>query len=176
VISPRALLDGFVAEGSPAAGSGVAAALVSAMAAAIVRESARRSGAAGAAAQAHKLWKRALPLMEADEVAYREASARLGGSNGDFELGRALDRAAEVPLLIAGVASDVAALAAVVATEADPSARADAVGAAFLAEAATRTAAHLVEINLLTQADDARLSSARSLVASAAESIGALAP
>lgn len=172
--SPRALLDELLAGGSPAAASGVAAALVAAIAASIVREAARRSGAVGAAAQAERLRSRALPLADANSRAYLEASERLAGSDGDFELGRALERAAEVPLLIAGVAADVAALATHVAERGDPAVRADAVGAAFLAEAAARSAAHLVEINLATGANDPRVRSARSLVAAAAASAAEL--
>ena len=173
--SPRALLDELLAGGSPAAGSGVAAALVAAVSASLVREAARRSGALGAAAQAERLRRRALPLADANSRAYLEASARLAEANGDFELGRALHRAAEVPLLIAGVAADVAALATHVAEHGDPSVRADAVGAAYLAEAAARCAAHLVEINLATGADDPLVRSARTLVAAASASAAALA-
>jgi methenyltetrahydrofolate cyclohydrolase len=174
VTSPRVLLDDLLAGGSPAAGSGVAAAIVAAIAASIVRESARRSGSLGAAAQAEKLRCRAAPLAEADSRAYLNATALLARSDGDFELGRALERAAEVPLVIAGVAADVAALATHVAEQGDPSVRADAVGAAFLAEAAARTAAHLVEINLATANDDPRVLAARSLAASATASAGQL--
>lgn len=171
---PRPLLDDLLGGGSPATGSGVAAALVAAIAASIVRQAARRSGAIAAAAQADALRRRALPLAEADEQAYREALKRLAERDDDFELGRALERAAEVPLQIAGVAADVAALATHVAEHADPAVRADAVGAAFLAEAAARAAAHLVEINLATRANDPRVLSARSLVASAVADAGGL--
>jgi formiminotetrahydrofolate cyclodeaminase len=175
VTSPRALLDELIAGGSPAAGSGVAAALVAAIAASVVREAARRSGVVGAAAQAERLRNRALPLADANSRAYLEASERLAGRNDDFELGRALERAADVPLRIAAVAADVGVLATHVAEQADPAVRADAVGAAFLAEAAARSAAHLVEINLGTGADDPRVLSARSLVAAATASAAALA-
>ena len=172
--SPRALLDELIAGEAPAPGSGVAAAVVAAIAASIVGDAARSSNEAGAAAQAGKLGRRALPLAEADERAFLKATELLAESAGDFELGRALERAAEVPLQIAALAADVAALASHVAEKGDPSVRADAVGAAFLAEGAARTAAHLVEINLGTRADDPRVRSARALVAAASASVGAL--
>ena len=66
----------------------------------------------------------------------------------DFALGVALLQAAEVPLRIAEAAADVAELAALAAAEGAPHLRPDATAAAALAEAATRAAAHLVEINL----------------------------
>jgi formiminotetrahydrofolate cyclodeaminase len=53
-----------------------------------------------------------------------------------------------VPLRIAEAAADVAELASVAAAEGSPHLRPDATAAAALAEAATRAAAHLVEINL----------------------------
>ena len=73
----------------------------------------------------------------------------------DFALGTALLRAAEVPLRIAEAAADVAELAALTAAEGSPHLRADATAAAALAEAATRAAAHLVDINLATVRGDA---------------------
>ena len=72
----------------------------------------------------------------------------------DFALGAALLQAAEVPLRIAEAAADVAELAALAAAEGSPHLRPDATAAAALAEAATRAAAHLVEINLATVPGD----------------------
>ena len=72
----------------------------------------------------------------------------------DFALGTALLRAAEVPLRIAEAAADVTELAAVAAAEGSPHLRPDATAAAALAEAATRAATHLVEINLATVPGD----------------------
>ena len=73
----------------------------------------------------------------------------------DFALGLALLRAAEVPLRIAEAAADVAELAAARRRpRASPHLRPDATAAAALAEAATRAATHLVEINLATVPGD----------------------
>jgi formiminotetrahydrofolate cyclodeaminase len=155
-----------------APGSGPVAALVATIAAELVATVARRSSetwpeAAGAAAQAEALRRRAAPLCEADARAYLKATEQIGAGD-DFELGRAMARAAEVPLAIAAVAADVAALAKEAAERGDLSVRADAVGAALLAEAAARAAAHLVEINLGTSAEDLRVLDARALAATAA--------
>jgi hypothetical protein len=60
----------------------------------------------------------------------------------------------------------VAALANEVAEHCDPVSRADAVGAAHLAAAAARAAAHLVEVNLGATADDPRVAEAGAVVRS----------
>lgn len=176
------LLD-ELGSGEGAVASGAAAALVAAMAAELVAAAARRSTgtwdeAAGAAAQAHALRLRVAPLVSSDAQAYAEARELLGDRSRDerpefrdFRLGRALSRAAEVPLLIAHVAADVAALGKEVAEHGDEAARGDAAGASLLAHAAARAAAHLVEINLGTTSEDLRVQAARS----AAEVAGALA-
>ena len=115
------------------------------------------------------LSERLAPLAERNLDAYREAVAMLGGaeSGGDESLRDALERAAGVPLEIAEVAVDVAALAAVVAERGDQAMRADAVSAALLAEAAARAAATLVEVNLGTTSSDERVARARDLAGSA---------
>ncbi|MGE5689905.1 MAG: cyclodeaminase/cyclohydrolase family protein [Pseudomonadota bacterium] len=169
------LLDALAADAAAPA-SGTVAGLVAAMAAAVTAMAARRSrdvwpDAAGALAQAEHLRRRAAPLADADADAFAEAARLLDDAGGrDPELGRALSRAAEVPLLIAQVAADVAALAKDVAECGDPAVQGDATGAALLAEAAARSAAHLVEINLGTAADDLRVLSAQALAASASAS------
>jgi formiminotetrahydrofolate cyclodeaminase len=143
------------------------------MAAALTAMAARRSTnvwaeAPGAVAQAEQLRRRAAPLAEATADAYAEAAGMLEDARGrDHELGLALSRAAEVPLLIAQLAADVAALAKDVAECGDPAVRADATAAALLAQAAARSAAHLVEINLGAGAEDLRVLSAQSLAAAA---------
>lgn len=158
-----ALLELFAQAGrGPAAGS--AAALVTAAAAALVAKVARMSGAVwedaeAAAAQAESLRARVAPLAQADADAYAAALDRLsaGGEpeseRRDFQLGRALTAAAEIPWRIADAAADVAELAALVAERGALASRPDAVGAAMLAEASARTAAHLVEVNLAVGAD-----------------------
>jgi formiminotetrahydrofolate cyclodeaminase len=57
----------------------------------------------------------------------------------------------------------VAELAAFAAEHVDPARRADAAAAAMLAASATRVAAYLISVNLLSSAEDARVSEARAL-------------
>ena len=167
------LLDA-IADDSPAPASGFVSGVVVAMAAALTGMAARRSRdgwpeAAGAIAQAEHLRRRAAPLAQENADAFGEAFALLDApaQGRDADLGRALTRAAEVPLLIAQIAADVAALAKEVAECGDPTVRGDATGAALLAQAAARSAAHLVEINLGSGAGDLRVLSAQSLASAA---------
>jgi formiminotetrahydrofolate cyclodeaminase len=168
-----------VSSAEPMPGAGYCAAVTLEMAAGLVAMAARVSRsdwgeARGAAAQATTLRERIAPLAERNVDAYREAVALLaigdeGGkaAGGDESLRDALARAAGVPLEIAEVAVDVASLAAVVAERGDQALRADAVSAALLAEAAARTAATLVEVNLGTTSSDERVARARDLAGSA---------
>jgi glutamate formiminotransferase/formiminotetrahydrofolate cyclodeaminase len=172
------LLELF-ARGEGGAAAGSAAALVAATAAAVLARVARASVAGwadadAAAAQAHALLARLGPLAELDAAAYEAALERLSDREGprgeqrDFRLRLALEEAAEVPLRIADAAADVVELAARLAERGDPASRPDAVGAAMLAEAATRAAAHLVEINLASDSDRNRLCRAAIVAAGAA--------
>jgi formiminotetrahydrofolate cyclodeaminase len=163
-----------VSSPEPMPGAGYCAAVALEMAAGLVAMAARASRAdwgegRGAAAQATTLRERIAPLAERNLDAYREAVSLLGGAEpaGDESLRDALARAAGVPLEIAEVAVDVAALAAVVAERGDQAMRADAVSAALLAEAAARAAATLVEVNLGTTSSDERVARARDLAGSA---------
>lgn len=180
----RALLD-LLARRGPGPAVGSAAALVTATAAALVAKAARTStahwdGAPAAAAQAEALRARAAPLAQADADAYAAAVARLDEPREEdpdrrnFQLGRALDAAAVIPLRIAATAADVAALAAEVAEHGNPSLRPDATGAALLAEGAARTAAHLVEVNLAVGPDDERVREARACVDAAGAAVARL--
>jgi formiminotetrahydrofolate cyclodeaminase len=173
-----ALLDELARE-SRVPGAGSVSAVVVSMAAAIVAMAARGSTeiwkeARGAVAQAEALRRRVAPLADADAralgdaIALLEPDEREGPRGRDFELGLALANAADVPLSIVQVATDVAALAKAVAEHGRLELRPDAVGAAFLAHGAARAAAHLVEINLATTEEDVRVLTARSLVAAAA--------
>jgi formiminotetrahydrofolate cyclodeaminase len=146
---PADLVERLAAgERAPGGGSAAAAAVV--LAAAVVEKVARLSGdwpeAAGCAAQASMLRRRAVPLVESDAEVYRTALAALAGEAP--AAGHALDRAAAVPLELAGIACDVALLAAEVAHLGEPSLRPDAQTSVLLAEAATRAAARLVVENL----------------------------
>lgn len=156
-------LLGALASGEPDPGSGSVAAIVAAMAASLVAKAARSSReswpeAGGAAAQAEALRSRATPLADADALVYREAHARLRRAEGaDHTLAASLDRAAEVPLEIARIGADVAALAREVSERCDAALRPDVLGAAVLAAAAAQTAAQLVEANLTVSEGDPRV-------------------
>lgn len=172
------LLDELAAP-APVPGSGSAAALVAAMAAALVGMAARLTSewddSRGAAAQADALRRRAARLAQIDANAYaavlalRDAPPAERPEQRDFRLGGALSHAADVPLEIASLAEDVAELGALVAASSSHGARADAAGAAVLASAAARAAASLVAINLAVAPGDPRPDQAR-MHAVAAES------
>jgi formiminotetrahydrofolate cyclodeaminase len=157
------LLDHFEQD-TRGPGVGSAAALVTAMAAALLTKTARLTGqtwedAAAVAAQADALRARAAPLAQANADVYAAVLEQLRSpaqphpERHDFRLGRALEDAATVPLRIAEIAADVAELAAHVTAHASPDLRPDSVGAAILAEASARAAVHLVEINLAVGSD-----------------------
>lgn len=160
----RGLLDALADE-APAPGAGAAAASTAAMAAALVAMCARASAdwneAPGVAAQAQALRARLVALLATGVDAYREALDALEGGSGtaearDFSLGRALVRAADVPLAVADAAADVAELAAVTAERCEPSLQPDAAAAATLADAAARVAVRLFSVNLAASADEGR--------------------
>jgi formiminotetrahydrofolate cyclodeaminase len=77
--------------------------------------------------------------------------------------------AADVPLRIGAVAADVAALAGLAAAHGAPDVQTDAAIASLLAAAAARSAARLVEINLVAGADPALVQRARSHADAAAQ-------
>lgn len=155
---------------TPASGS--AAAATGALAAALVANVAFAAHDPGTAAQAEALAGRLTALAADDADAYDAAVRALdrpgdGSETHDFLLGTMLRRAADVPLQIAEAAGDVAVLAAATAAIAPAGQRADAVGAARIAEGAARAAAHLVEINLVARPGDERQIRAREAVAAA---------
>jgi formiminotetrahydrofolate cyclodeaminase len=174
----REFLDELAGEGRTP-GGGSAAALVTAMAAGLLAKVARGSvdtwpEAAGIAAQAESLRARAAPLAQADAEQY-EAALLARGQSGDgqdarqdFALGQAYAKAAEPPLQIAQLASDVAQLALTVAQNCDAALWADAVTAALLAAAAAKAAAELVAVNLTASADDRRVLEAAKVAEEAA--------
>ena len=173
-LSAEALLDKF-AHGTPVPGAGPAAAFVTAFAAALSAMAARSSfeswaDAPAAVAQAESLRARVVRLAQEDAealeafLAVRYADEEHRPEARDFNLGQALDRAAEIPLAIAEAACDIAQLAAHVADHCEGDVRADAASAAALAAGAARAAAHLVEVNLGMAEGDVRVVSARNLV------------
>jgi formiminotetrahydrofolate cyclodeaminase len=131
--------------------------------------------AAGAAAQAASLRRRAAPLAERDVDAYVAALDALAAPRGatpedrDAALGDALSHAADVPLAIAETAADTAVLAATITERGDERVRGDAAAAATLAAAAAQASANLVAINLAAAADDPRLTRARAIAAAAVD-------
>jgi glutamate formiminotransferase/formiminotetrahydrofolate cyclodeaminase len=170
------LLDALEAP-APSPCGGSAAALAGAMAASLVRLVAHRAPdwveAPGVAAQAGVLRARLLQLAEDDVRAYAAAmealaAAREAGGGRDHLIGVALERAAEVPLAVAAAAADVAELAAEASKHGSPALRPDATTAALLAEAASRSSARLVEVNLAMLEGDPRERDARASAAAAA--------
>jgi formiminotetrahydrofolate cyclodeaminase len=155
---PTGRLHDVLAEAGPGPAGGSAAALATTMASGLVRLVARVSHdwdeAPGIAAQAAALGDRSLALADEDHVAYAHALEQLRSPERDAALGRALHRAADVPLRIAETAADVAALAALAARDGADAVRGDAWTAAALAEAASTAAARLVHVNLATRPDD----------------------
>ena len=153
---PTGRLHDTLAEPGPGPAGGSAAAIATTMAAGLVRlVSHDWDEAPGIAAQAAALGDRSLLLADEDHVAYAHAIEQLHAPDRDASLGRALVRAAEVPLRISETAADVAALAALAAQEGADTVRGDAWAAATLAEAASAAAARLVHVNLATRPDDA---------------------
>jgi formiminotetrahydrofolate cyclodeaminase len=171
-LSLEEFLDALSAT-EPEPASGVAAAVVAAMAAEVVAMAARTSAdwsdGAGVAAQARALSARLLPLARADAQAFAHVLALRADEAADSrDLGPALQQAAQLPLAIADAAAATAELAALAAAHATGTERADAVAAAALAEGATRAAAALVHANLATVPGDDRSAQADALVRAAA--------
>jgi formiminotetrahydrofolate cyclodeaminase len=155
-----------VADSADAPGGGVVAAVTLAFAAGLVVKAARAAGdgwgdAGGTAAQATVLGRRALAAGRLSGEAYGEATALMRTATGrgerDDDLAGALERSAQAPLELAGIAADIAVLAADTAEDGGSAMRAEAVTACVLAEACCVAAAHLVEINLGLLGGDVRL-------------------
>jgi formiminotetrahydrofolate cyclodeaminase len=164
-----------IAAETSAPGGGSAAAITGALAASLVAMAARFSkeqweDAAGAVAQAEALRARLLPLAEEDSRVYENVLLALRMPKEvdeevrDAAIGDALSRAADVPMTIAETSLDVATLACELTERGNANLHGDAAAAAFLAEAAVRASANLVEINLATREGDERLDRARELV------------
>ena len=178
-------IDDFLdrlAAGGQAPGGGSAAALSVAFAAGLVAMVARCSrgsweDATGVAAQGLAIKERAAQLARSDADAWQQASAALrdagngqAGEAHNRDLEQKLGRAAAVPLEIAELGADAAALAALVGEYCDGAYRADAAAAAALAAGGASAAAHLVQVNLAVQEGDERLKRARASEEAAAES------
>jgi formiminotetrahydrofolate cyclodeaminase len=179
-----ALADATVAElleqlaaRTPAPGGGTGAALAGATAAALTEMSVAfaLSRAAGddeaiavALRRAGALRARLLELADADITSYEPVLEALALEPGDSrrrsQVEDALSGAAEVPLEIAAACAEVTELAAASAGAAgNEHLLGDAGAAALIAEAATRAAVTLVEINLARSPGDPRLEQATAL-------------
>jgi formiminotetrahydrofolate cyclodeaminase len=79
-------------------------------------------------------------------------------------LDAALSDASEAPLAIARASAGVAELATEMAAKTKPAVVGDAIAAVLLAEASSRAAARLVEINLADQRGDSRLAAVKELL------------
>ena len=154
---------------TPDPGGGAVAALSVTLAAGLCAMTAGLSGrhlaAERLAEQARLLRDRAAPLAQADAEAYRAVLAAMRARNG---VGDALSQACAVPMEVAEIGTQVAALAVAVAAEGNPAVRGDAITAALLAAAGARAAATLVRINLAGADDDGRPARAERLAAEAA--------
>jgi formiminotetrahydrofolate cyclodeaminase len=186
------VLGALASQHELAGGGGPAAALTAAVAAALTTKAARASRATwieagGAIARAETLRVHAQALIERDAAAYREASSVLMTSERsarrgvaaaagvgaispqerDRVVGEALTHAADLSLAIADAASEIAQLAADVASQCPRSVRPDAQTAVALAEAAASAAARLVEVNRRLPDDDPRRARASALTQTA---------
>jgi formiminotetrahydrofolate cyclodeaminase len=186
--SLMAQLSGASSEAGGHPAGGVAAALVAGLAAALAAAAADASReawdeSAGVRAQALTLARRAAILAEQTRMQYAQARQALEGRAPetepsddirDWALGLAI-RGAAVPLMeLAETAADIAELAAVVALHGAGDVRADAVVAADLASVAARSAAALVQVNLIVGGDSeaaAQAASYADAAARAAESV-----
>lgn len=158
----------LVAAREPGPGGGPVAAITVSLAAALVAMAARYStqGDLGEeqAQMAERLSSRAADLADADTVAYEaviEAYAATGDGDSAHraeQIRETMHRAAEVALEVAQLGAETgtlaAQLAAQLAVEGKRSVRGEAVTAVLLAEAATRSAAHLVAVDVDAGGDD----------------------
>ena len=173
------LLD-RVASDSPAPGGGSVAAVAVALAAGLAGMAARLStgqlsDAPELAEKADASRSRVAPLARADAESYGRVLDAYRDPDPETRATRARDalsRAADVPLAVAEVGSEVAGIAARLAEEGNPNLQGDALAAVLIAGAGVRAAAALVGINLSTaNVDDDRLGRANSLVDTTAATV-----
>ena len=152
---PLATLLAEIAAATPAPGGGSTAAVACALAAALAEMSAGPPHERAAA-----LRTRALELAEDDLTSYaRVLEAERVPADDETRTERvraALSAASGTPLAIAAVGCEIAEIAAEVTRGARLHVEGDAAAAALIAEAATRAAARLVELNLAGMPDDVR--------------------
>jgi glutamate formiminotransferase/formiminotetrahydrofolate cyclodeaminase len=145
---PLAPLLAELAAPTPSPGAGSAAGWAAALAAGLAEMSAglTRTAASGVLAErAAHLRAQALELALRDRTSFAGVleARRAGRDDAD-----ALAAAAGVPVALAALGAELAELGAQLAATGNPALEGDATTAALLAEAATRAAARLVELNL----------------------------
>jgi len=159
------LVDQLAARTS-APGAGAVAAVSATLAAGLATMAARFDDDDAAVEQCEELRRRAEPLAVADGEAYGSYLTAVRRPRDDpgraAAVADARDHAVAVPLEIAAVAVEVAEIAARLAREGNPRLRGDAVTAAVIAAAASRSAAVLIELNLGDH-DDPHVGRAREL-------------
>lgn len=163
----------LTASRTPAPGGGAALAVAVALAASLSGMAARFSTdqlpeAAALAGRSDSLSDEAAALAPADATAYERVLAAKRGEGESQYVREALSAAADVPLAVAGIGSEVASIAAHIVEEGNPNLKGDALSAVLLADAAVRAAATLVEMNLSGAEPDERLERAGELVRIAA--------
>src|SRR5215213_3706522 len=175
----KAFLD-LVASGGPAPGGGSVAAIAVALAAGLSGMAARLSAdqladASVLADRGDAARRTVAPLARADAEAYGRVLDAYREPDSETRTERikdALSAAADVPLAVAEVGSEVAGIAARLVEEGNPNLEGDAIAALLLAEAGVRAATVLVEINLSSaNVDDDRLGRANELVDETAASV-----
>jgi methenyltetrahydrofolate cyclohydrolase len=164
--SVKEFLDAVPAR-TPAPGGGAVAAVALALAAGLTAMAARFAAdewerRAEIVGRAEELRALAEPLADADAEAYGAFMAE--------KTDETADRIVAIPLELAGIAGEVAELAATVAAEGNPNVSGDAAAGADLAAAAASIAARLVQIN--AGSGDARSAVAGSHAARAANAAG----
>jgi hypothetical protein len=154
-------------------GAGSLAANVVSDAASLIVLLAREAGDGATAAQAQNIGRRAGVLSASNDTAFQAALDQLqatqSGESDGFLLMLALGDAAALPRVICEMASDLALLAAELAQTGDSARRADYVGIAELAAAASSASALLVRSNLTIANEDWRLTSANTAAELASE-------
>jgi glutamate formiminotransferase/formiminotetrahydrofolate cyclodeaminase len=178
-LAVRELLE-ETATASVTPAGGAAAAVAVGLAAALAAMAARFSrkswdGADAAVAQAETIRMRVAPLAAEDVAAYSDVFRLRREGADDEALGRALERAAEIPFRLAEAAADATELAVHVAGRCDPAVRVDAVAAAQLARAGAHIGSRIVAVNLATRPGDERAERARREAEAADRALSALA-
>jgi methenyltetrahydrofolate cyclohydrolase len=162
----------MLAAREPVPGGGGAAAVSVALGAALVAMAARFSGgrlddAGDLARKADDLGTAVQSLVEKDAAAYSRV-LEIYRSSDRSGLHDALSAASDVPLSIAIAGAEVSELGVSIADSGNPNLHGDAVTAVLLAEAGTRAAALLVDLNLdLANIEDERRARSRECVATA---------